>query len=777
MRRCWTILLGGLSSAALAQAAPLPAPAAVDRAVLPIAPQPFRGVANPTYRDSRPFYPPQVTAPAGAPNILLIMTDDVGFGAASTFGGPVPTPNLDRLAARGLRYTRFHTTAMCSPTRAALLTGRNHHAVGSGIVTDTASGYPGYDGSIPRSAATIAEILRDNGYSTALVGKHHNVPSREQSPAGPFDHWPTGLGFDHFYGFVGGDANQWQPVLYRGTEPVSDQPPPGQTLDRLLVDDAIHWVHTQKAAAPDKPFFLYLAPGSAHAPHQAPPEWIARFRGQFGGGWDELRAATLRRQIAGGIAPPGTRLTPRPTEIPAWSSLSPEEQQSDAHMMEVFAGMLAYQDHQIGRLLDELGRMGLSDDTLVMFIEGDNGGSPEGGLLGTLNEIGTLANGVQETPASKHAMLDRMGSPDTFELYPVGWAWATNSPFQWTKQVGSHLGGTRNGLVVSWPEHIHDAGGIRTEFGHVVDVAPTLLEAAGLPMPRVVDGAAQQPLDGVSLAYTFDRDVPEKPRTQYFELLGNRAIYKDGWMASTTPARMPWKFGGSGISPLDYRWELYDLRHDYSQAVDLAAKEPGRLADLKALWTKEAERNQVFPLDDRQGDRSNGVPPAKPRTHFEYWGGGISVNQPVAPMLGVRSFSMDADVVIPAQGADGALVATGSRFGGWSFYFENGRPVVAHAASIQQGGQYRIAATAPIPAGPAHMHYEFASRGPGAGGRLTISVDGRQVAAGDIGKTAIIMASIGEPFDTGRDTGAPVVDYPNGSRFTGSISRIVVDLK
>ncbi|WP_375195192.1 arylsulfatase [Sphingobium sp.] len=752
--------------------------ATLNRAILPPPPPAFRGTIGQTYKDSRPYYAPQVKAPAGAPNVVVVLTDDVGFGAASTFGGPVPTPNLDRLAARGLRYTRFHTTAMCSPTRASLLTGRNHHAVGAGIVTDTASGYPGYDGAIPRSAASIAQILRYNGYSTAMIGKHHNVPTSEQSPAGPFTHWPTGLGFDHFFGFIGGDADQWRPRLYRGVELTDERPPAGETLDHILFDDAISWVHTQKAAAPDKPFFLYIAPGSAHAPHQAPAEWIAKFRGKFDSGWDALRTETLHRQVKSGIAPKGTQLTPRPDSIPAWSSLTPEDRAADARMMEVFAGMLAYQDAQFGRLLDELDRMGQSDNTLIIFIEGDNGGSAEGGIEGTLNEIGRLANNMVDTPATKAAAMDKMGGPGQSLLYPVGWSWATNSPFQWMKQVGSHLGGMRNGMVVAWPARIADKGGIRTAFSHVTDIMPTVLEAVGLPQPTSVDGVAQQPVDGVSIAYSFDKGIPEKPRTQYFELIGNRALYKDGWLANTTPGRLPWKMGGSGMSPLDYKWELYDLRTDFSQSRDLAAKEPQRLEEMKALWDEQARRNQVYPLDDRQGDRSNGVlPEGAGRKLYEYWSGGISVPQAVAPRFGWGSFSLEADVVLPRNTSHGVLAATGSLLGGWSFYLDDGKPAIIHAASHQAGDQWVVAATQPLAAGPARIRYDYASSGFGRGGKVTISVNGQQVAQGEIKRNATFSAGLSETFDTGRDTGEEVAAYPKGSEFDGTIKSIIVKLK
>ena len=762
---------------AQAQAAPGAAPAR-PLVSLPQAPRPFAGVIGTTFADSKPDYQRPVTAPAGAPNILLILTDDVGFAASSTFGGPIPTPALDRLAARGLRYNRFHTTAMCSPTRAALLTGRNHHAVGTGIVTDTASGYPGYSAIIPRSAATIAEVLRLNGWNTAMFGKHHNVPQgRDDFNSGPFDLWPTALGFEYFYGFVAGDTNQWHPKLYRGTAPVAAPDEPGATLDHFLAEDLIHWVHGQQAAAPDKPFLAYLAPGSAHAPHQAPPEWIARFKGQFDQGWDKVREESLARQKALGLAPRDTALTPRPAGIPAWASLTDDQRKIYAHMMEVYAAMLAYEDEQVGQVLAELDRMKQLDNTLVIFIEGDNGGSPEGDITGSMNELGTLANGMKEDTAWLLSQMPAMGGPDSYEIYPVGWAWATNSPFQWTKQVGSHLGGTRNGMVISWPSHIKDMGGIRSQFAHVNDIMPTILEAAGVAMPDVVDGVPQQRVDGTSLVYSFDAPrAPERHDRQYFELLGNRAIYDHGWMASTTPGRLPWKSGGSGGLPTDYKWELYDLDHDFSQAHDLAAREPQRLAALQALWLEEARRNNVLPLDDRQGTaRAMGArpPQAMPRSYV-YWGGDLSVAQSKAPPINLRSFTIDAEVTIPPAGAKGVLIASGSEFGGWSFLFEDGRPVVVEAASQKPEDRFRIAAAGALAPGRAMLRYDYALDGrPGAGGTLRISVNGREVASGRIGRTGYVAAGLGETFDIGRDTGATVVRAAD-TRFNGAIARIEV---
>ncbi len=748
---------------------------------LPRPDAPFAGVIGQTVADSRPAFPPMVKAPEGAPNIVIVMTDDTGFAASSTFGGPVPTPSLDRLASEGLIYNRFHTTAMCSPTRAALLTGRNHHAVGTGIVTDTGGGYPGYTGDIPRSAATIAEVLRQHGYNTAMFGKHHNTPNGQQSAAGPFDHWPTGLGFEYFYGFQGGDTNQWYPRLFRGIQRADAPDTVGEnaTLDKFLVDDAIDWLHNHIAVAPDKPFLMYLALGTNHSPHQAPAEWIARFKGRFDMGWDAIREPILKRQKALRIAPGNTALTPRPDAIPAWNSLDADQRRVYARMMEVFAAMLAYQDDQFGRLLDELDRTGTRENTLILFIEGDNGSSPEGEPDGTMNELGRIANRVPESLEYKLSMLDRMGGPETYQLYPVGWGWAMDTPFQWTKQVGSHLGGTRNGLVVSWPKGIAEKGTIRSQFTHVIDVAPTLYEVIGIEAPSRVNGIEQQPIDGTSFSYTFsDAKAAERHSTQYFELLANRAIYHEGWMASTTPERLPWGLGSSGVSPTDYRWELYDLEHDYSQAHDLAARNPQKLAELKALWETEARRNQVYPLDDTQGGRrSMGSMRADdiPRPSYVYWGAGISAAASRAPMLGIFPFSIEADVVVPAGGLDGVLLANGSRFGGWSFYFDKGRPVAVHAYSQQPEHLYRVAAEAIVPAGKVRLGYVFTPRGPvGAGGTLVISVNGRQVAEGSIDHTALITAGLGETFDTGRDTGATVVDYPGSNRFNGEIHRIEV---
>ncbi len=751
---------------------------------LPRPPEPFRGRLEPAAADSTKVFPTPVTAPAGAPNILLVMTDDVGFAAASTFGGPVPTPNLDRLAERGLKYNQFHTTAICSPTRAALLTGRNHHAVGTATVFE--SPYPGYSLRIPPSAASVARILRDNGYNTAMFGKDHNVPNGELSPAGPFDRWPTGRGFEYFYGFVAGDTDQWRPALFEGISPVDE---PASQRDRLLdvrlADRAIRWLHNQKAAAPQKPFFIYLAPGSAHAPHQAPADWIARFRGRFDQGWDQLRERTLQRQKALGVVPPQTELAARPAQIPAWDSLDADEKRVYARYMEVFAAMLAYQDAQFGRLLDEIERMGIADDTLVLFIQGDNGGAGEGGPHGTPNEMVHLSSPGGDDQRDLQWLarnLDRMGGPDTYQAIPAGWAFAMSTPFPWIKQMASHLGGVRNGMVISWPRRIARIGELRPQYHHVIDVMPTLLDAAGIEAPATVDGIEQQRIDGVSMTYTFDAgDAPSQRHTQYYEVNGNRGIYHDGWLANTTPRNMPWQIaqsrddGDTG----SYRWELYDLRNDFSQSRDLAAREPEKLRELQQLFDREARRNNVYPIQDGGAmNRAMEVAAASGafRSEYVYWGPDIRLPVMSSPQIFRLPFSIEAELEIPRGGADGVIVAAGSHFGGWSFYLQDGKPVAHAAASQLPGMQTRIAAGEALPQGTVRLRYDMQFDG-ADGGVLTISIDGREVAKGRIEHRPHTMAGNGETFDTGLDSNTPVTDdYDDGGRFSGEIRRVEVKL-
>ncbi|MFN8624756.1 MAG: arylsulfatase [Candidatus Binatia bacterium] len=787
MTKWYRRLAIALAVAAVPAVIPAPAPAqrrAKTEVVLPPAPAPFAGHIGRNAAESTPDFPKLVKAPANAPNVLLVLTDDVGFGAAGTFGGLIPTPNLDRLAANGLRYNRFHTTAMCSPTRAALLTGRNHHAVANGVVTDLSTGYPGYWSILPRSAATIAEVLRQNGYNTAFFGKHHLVQAPQTSSAGPFDLWPTGLGFEYFYGFVGAETDQWTPGLYRGISPVD--PPRGTVLDKDLADDAIRWIHNQKGADPDKPFFVYYATGTAHEPHQAPKEWIEKFRGRFDQGWDKVRDEIYARQKAMGVIPPDAALTPRPDGLPAWDTLSPDEKRVSARMMEVFAAMLSYQDNQFGRIVDELERMGQLANTLIVFIEGDNGAAAEGSLQGSTNAMAAFANGASESQAWLLQMLDEMGGPNTRENYPIGWAWAMSTPFPWFKQYASHLGGTRNGMVISWPARIESTGGLRSQFHHLIDIMPTILEAAGVPQPAVVNGVRQQPIDGVSLAYTFDTpDAADRHVTQYFEMMGNRAIYDHGWLASTTPKRLPWatqQYLGSADPDKSYAWELYDLRTDYSQSRNLAATEPAKLKALQALWWKEAERNKVLPLDDRLSlERFAAAEKAyrSKRTSYVYWGGDVSIADAAAPPLLNRSFSVTADVAIPQGGGEGVLLAYGGRFGGWSFYLKDGKPVVLDTVSRQPKDHYRVAAPTAVPPGPATLRFDFDYDGGGAnrGGLMRISVDGQEIARGRVEHTISKLPEMTETFDVGFDTGTTVSDeYTEQGRFNGDLRKLQVDI-
>ena len=748
---------------------------------LPRLPPEFRGTIGRTYRQSRPDYPEAPKAPADSPNILLVLTDDVGFASSSTFGGPVPTPALDRLAEGGLIYNRFHTTAMCSPTRAAMLTGRNAHMAGSGMISNLATGFPGYSAAIPRSAATIGRILTGNGYNTAFFGKHHNVPDEHSSAAGPFDLWPTGLGFEYFYGFIGGDTDQFFPSLFRGIHPVEGLgKTPDFILDRELAHDAIRWLRNQSAAAPDKPWMIWYAPGTAHSPHQAPREWIDRFRGRFDQGWDVMRKEIFERQLARGVIPADSVLTPRPEAMQSWESLSPQQKQIAARYMEVFAATLAFQDQQIGRIIEELGNSGDFDNTLILFVQGDNGGSAEGGLEGNLNEIGRMANEVQEPEEWVLQMLDSMGGPDSYQNYPAAWAWAMDTPFQWTKAVGSYLGGIRNGLVVSWPNGISARGEVREQFHHVIDVLPTALEASGIQAPEVVDGIRQQRIDGISMLASFNQDDVPGRQTQYFELYANRAIYHQGWLANTRPVVVPWKQDYPGGNPLkDYQWELYHLENDYSQSTDLADQHPEKLETMKALFWEQAEQNNVLPLDDRRGA-------ARAWERFmRYWkdseesvfrGEQVSVMWAAAPPLFARNFSVTAQIT-PEADADGVILAVGSWFGGWSFYLDRGRPVAHHAFSLRPEDRFTIASETALDAGSAEVEFrfEYDGGGIGKGGTLTIFSGDRQLAQGRVERTISIPAGLGETMDTGRDTGVPVTRTPAGqAAFEGKIDEVRV---
>lgn len=780
-------LLGAVCAGALAViSATATAQTAAQRTALPIPPIPFEGTLAPTAKNSEQYLPAKVQAPEGAPNILLVMTDDAGFASVSTFGGAAPTPHLDALAENGLRYNQFHTTAICSPTRAALLTGRNHHAVGLGTLSDIPTPYPGYTGRIPPTAATVARVLRDNGYSTAMFGKDHNIPQEERSPAGPFDQWPTGRGFDYFYGFIAGDSDQFTPALYENISPVSDvDRPEGYLLDEELADRAINWIHNQKGAAPEKPFFIYYSTGSPHAPQQVPQEWIARFRGEFDQGWDVLREQILARQIRMGVVPEGTELAPRPDVVPTWDSLSDKQRKVYARFMEVYAAVMAFQDAQFGRIMDELERMGIADNTLVVFVEGDNGSSAEGGEWGSINEMADLSGGEHGIPLDYLAEnLDVLGGPDTYQGPQSGWSLATGAPFPWFKQIASHLGGTRNGLVISWPEKMQRTGEVRSQFHHVIDVMPTLLEAAGVPAPEAVDGIAQIPVHGKSMLYSFDdADAPSVRDTQYFEVMGQRAIYHDGWMANTTPRNMPWNMPVTqGGDTSTYQWELYNLNEDFSQSNNIVAENPEKLKELQALFDQEARKYQVYPIQDEGGVQRGMVmrmaTREMPRMEYTYWGRDVQLQFGVSPMIFHMPFSLEAQVEIPEGGAEGVMVAAGSKFGGWSFYLEDGKPTVYAAKSglPLEGAQSKVAADSALQPGAHTVRYDFQITG--EGGVITISVDGEQVAEGTIVRRPKMLAGNGETFDTGRDSNVPVSpDYADEGVFTGEIDKVTVKLQ
>jgi arylsulfatase A-like enzyme len=762
-----------LGTAAAGVLALLGQAAAQDRAVLPIPHPPFDGVIAEDIQDSRAPTPHRVSAPTGAPNVLLFMSDDVGFAMSSAFGGPVPTPNFERVARTGQRYNRFHTTGICSPTRAALLTGRNHHAAGNGYLSDIPNGFPGNRGFIQPETATIAQVLRLNGYSTGMWGKHHNVAPGADSPAGPFDSWPTGLGFEYFFGILGGDSDQFNPNLWRGTTRVHPDEATGTMLEKRLADDIIGWVRNQKAAAPDRPFLIYHAPGSTHAPHQAPPEVIARFRGQFDQGWDRLRVETWRRQLAAGVIPPGTKLTERPTQIPAWNSLSSEMRAFAARSMEVAAAQLAYQDEQLGRVLDELERMGELDNTLIALVLGDNGASAEAGPNGTINEIGHM-NGIDENPAWLAANVPNLGGPKSYGSYPAGWAWAMNAPLRWTKQETARLGGIRNGMILSWGKRATQPGGICGEFGHVVDLAPTILAAAGLPAPHQVLGVDQKPMDGTDLLASLDQCRPEKPRTQYFELHGKIGLYHDGWFLASDNGRVPWeRLPPAGRRP-PVTWELYDLRTDFSQSTDVAARHPAKVEELKALWLREAERNQVFPLDHRFATaRADRMP--EQRKSYTFWGKGVSIPANRDPLWAGRSFTIEADLELAREAASGAVVAVGSHFGGWSLFLDKGRPAFAYAVSTNPIEMVRTVAAQPLPAGAGKLTLRFVAEGYGKPATATILSQGQDLATVRVPKTFLTPAGLGETLDIGRDIGVPVTDYvTHRGELEGEVPKLTV---
>lgn len=778
-------LLAGVAATAMIFASA----AASAQNVLPKPAPEFKGKIGQTVATSVPDFPKPVQAPKGAPNVLLILTDDVGFAASSPFGGPVPTPTFAALAKSGLRYNQFHTTAMCSPSRSALITGRNHHSNATGVIMELGTGYPGYNSLMPKSNGSIGEILKQNGYSTAWFGKNHNVPDWQTSQAGPFDLWPTGLGFEYFYGFVGGDTDQWHSAIFEGTKPVEAEEQSGTKLthfDQLMADKAIDWMRLQHSMAPDKPFFAYYAPGTSHAPHHAPKEWIAKFKGQFDMGWDAEREQTLARQIKMGIVPPGTKLTPRPKEIPAWDSLTADQKMVYSRMMEVYAAALAHSDYQMGRVIQSLKDSGQYDNTVIIFIQGDNGASTEGSLQGTTNEIGVTGNGVPESIEYLKSVMNDLGGPTTYNHYPVGWAHAMNTPFQWAKVVASHFGGTSNGLVIEWPGHIKDPGAIRPQFHHLIDIVPTILEMTNVTAPDVLNGVKQRPIEGVSMAYTLASPAaPTTHTTQYFELMSNRGVYKDGWMASTTPMRLPWIATGPDPKPEDFNWELYNISDDFSQSNDLAAQNPDKLKELQAVFDAEAKKYSVYPLDSSfaaRGDVSIRPSLTAGRKSFVYYPGAVRIPEGNTPDVKNKSFSVTANVDIPAGGADGVLATQGGNFGGWGMFIDGGKPEFVYAFSNQAQHKYRIASTQALSPGKHIVRFDFdydgGGRGKGALGKLI--VDGVQVAEGRIDHTIANRFSLDETFDVGEDTGTAVVaDYSTRMpfRFNGSLDKLTIDLK
>jgi arylsulfatase len=750
----------------------------IDRTVLPV---PDPQVATITELDVRKAKAPPrfaVKAPAGAPNVVIVLIDDIGFGSTSTFGGAIQTPTLQKLADDGLRYTRFHTTALCSPTRTALLTGRNHHTNNAGAIMEVATAFPGNTGIRPHSVAPLAEMLRLNGYSTAAFGKYHETPPWEASVSGPFDRWPTHSGFDKFYGFIGGETNQWSPLIYDGTTKVEVPDVPNYHFTVDMTNQAIAWTRYQHSLTPDKPFFMYFATGATHAPHHVPKDWADKYKGKFDGGWDQYREQTLARQIQLGLVPAGTKLAPKPEAIKDWSALSADEKKLFARQMEVFAGFGEQTDHEVGRLVQSLEDLGVMDNTLFLYVVGDNGSSAEGGMAGMFNEM-TYFNGVPETVEEQLKHLGEWGGPTTFPHMAAGWAVAGCTPFEWTKQVASNFGGTRNPLVIHWPKGIKAKGEIRTQWHHVTDVAPTVMEAAGLPFPTSVDGAVQKPFEGVSMVYTFDDgNAKSRHTTQYFEILGNRAIYHDGWIAATVH-KAPWE--AAPRKPLDQDvWELYDVDKDFSESENVAAQNPAKLKELQALFMTEAAKYNVLPIDDRSFERFDPTIAGRPdlmngRTSLTLFEGMTGIAENAFINVKNRPFTITADVENGAR-ANGVILCQGGRFGGWSLYAKDGRPTFTY--NWVGLARYTITSPRPLPSGKSTIKFDFAyDGGRGAGGNGTLFIDGQKSAAGRIEHTNANIFSADDAADVGMDEGTPVSEAYSShhSRFTGKILKVTVE--
>jgi len=734
-----------------------------------------------THHESKPDFPTPESAPSHAPNIVLVLLDDVGYGWPSTCGGLVPMPTADRLARQGLQYCQFHTTGLCAPTRAALLTGRNHHSVSTGVVQELATGFPGYCGVLPRSCATIAQLLSFNGYATGWWGKNHNTPDSHTSPAGPFSHWPTGMGFDYFYGFIGGETDQFYPALFRNTAPLDrpTRPEEGYHLTTDLADDCIAWMRTQKSIAWERPFFVHFAPGAAHGPHQPPLEWRGRNAGRFDMGWDRYREAVLARQLELGVVAPGTRLTSRPPEIPAWDSFSSDERRLFVRQSENYADFLEHTDHEVGRLVQSLDEMGELERTLFVYILGDNGSSAEGSLHGTISELAAM-QGIEPPIETCLQRIDEIGLPGTSPHFAVGWAWAGDTPFQWVKQVSSHFGATRNGMIVSWPAWIADVGSKRFQFHHVIDVVPTILEVVGIAEPAMVNGVAQKPIEGVSMAYTFDRanaEAPSARTTQYFEMLGNRGLYHEGWMASCRHGRLPWISRGTSDFAAD-RWELYDIEEDFSQSQDLAAVHPEKLRRLQERFLVEAGRHDVLPLDDRFVERLDSTlrpSPFRNRKEVTLFSGMGRLPEASAPKIANVDHTIEVLAEIPDDGAEGVLICLGGDSAGWSLFVEGDR--LRYHYNWFTLERYDVVADVPLPRGRVVLRMEFACETPetpGGPAIVRLFQNGRLAGEGRVERQ--VPGRFGfESLDVGKDSMSPV--YPGYRarlpfRFSGHIDRV-----
>jgi arylsulfatase A-like enzyme len=743
----------------------------------------FPGEIGRTYLESDPAqFPKPAEAPKGAPNVLLILIDDAGFGQFSTFGGGIPSPTMDRLAAEGLRYNHFHTTALCSPTRAALITGRNHHSAAFAGITEGATGYDGYTCILPKSCGTVGEVLRQNGYMTAWIGKNHNTPTWETSAAGPFDRWANGLGFEYFYGFNAGDMNHWNPILYENRNLVPASSDPNYHLTTDIADKAISWLRQAKSIAPDKPYFLYVATGATHAPHHTPKEWIEKFRRKFDGGWDKYREETLERQKKLGVVPKDTQLTVRSKGLPAWDSLNGDQKRLYARMMEVFAAYGAHCDHELGRVVQAAKEMPDADNTLIIYIAGDNGASAEGGLEGSLCE-NLFFNGFAEKWQDNIKVIDELGGPKHFNHFPSAWAHAMNTPFQWTKQVASHFGGTRNPMIISWPARIRDKGGMRAQFLHTIDIVPTLYELCGVTPPTELNGVQQKPIEGISFAFTFDdAKAASLRKTQYFELAVNRGLYHEGWMASC-PSFVPWVSTRGEFDPDKAKWELYKIDEDFSQANDLADKYPDKLRQLQDLWWVEAAKYSVLPLDWRAGIRLNSEAMGRPsliagRTKMTYYPGTIGLPDGASPPMINKSWTITADIEVPDGKAEGMIVTQGGLEGGYGLYLRDGKPTfVYNYLSIDRP---TFAAKDPLPKGKTKLVVDFVydGGGPGKGGEITMSANGKVIAEGRLERTIPIQFSLGEGLDVGMDVGSAVdFTYNLPFAFTGKIEKVTVELK